>query len=74
MAEKLIIRNHTDLPMDEALEFIREVVKMGKISENGKSYCYGVRIGEVIISAKRNKKSHAFTVWEDRQRLEGGGE
>ena len=74
MAEKLIIRNHMDLPINKALEFIGEIVKMGKISENGKSYCYGVRIGEVFISAKRNKKSHTFTVWEDRQRLEGGGE
>ena len=70
MAEKFIIRNHTDLPMNKALEFIGEIVKMGKISENGKSYCYGVRIGEVCISAKRNKKSHAFTVWETGRRRE----
>jgi len=40
MTERLIIDNRTDISMSEALEYAIAVVKMGRISGGGESYCY----------------------------------
>ena len=69
MTEKLIIKNDADLPTHEALELVGKVIELGKISDAGNSYCYVSRIGDVFVSARRNKESHTFVVWDMRKEL-----
>lgn len=37
---KLILENRTDLPMVDFMQLAQEVVSMGRISNDGKQYCY----------------------------------
>lgn len=37
---KIIIDNRSDLPIDVAVEYVWNVIKMGRISNNDKQYCY----------------------------------
>lgn len=66
MSEKIIIENRTYLPMGTVLGFVQRVIDMGKVSENGKSYCYITTFKNVpiAVSARRNKASDSFVVWE----------
>jgi len=63
MTERLIIDNRTDISMSEALEYAIAVVKMGRISGGGESYCYVTTFrrgdDDVVVVANRNKR------WDD---------
>ena len=69
---KLIIHNSTDLDDAEALEFIQEVVKEGKVSETfrGKQYCFATRLYRIgmkksvmVISNKiKDKDTYTFYI------------
>ena len=63
--DKIIIHNLTDKPMDEVLVYVRLVVSNGRVSGDGKAYCYLTtwRDGTVVYS-KRNGISDTFTVSE----------
>ena len=62
---KLILENKTDLPMIDFLRLAQEVVKLGRISKDGKQYCYAVSFkidGEQYhIISELNKKSDKLT-------------
>lgn len=66
MANKLIIDNRTELSDLEAMELVKAVVKEGRISNNGKQYCYGttVQIDESLygIWTDLNAKSDRFVI------------
>lgn len=67
--ERLIINNHTDLPMDIVLVRASRIVGEGRISGNGESYCYATRFKDgVSCYAKRNKTSDTLTFLKE----EGG--
>ena len=62
----LIIDNRTELTDLEAIGLVGEVIKLGRISNDGKQYCYGRGI---TIDGKRymvwtdlNKKSDRFVI------------
>lgn len=61
---KLIINNRTTLNDLEALEAVIEVVKLGRISNDAKQYCYGTVLHElnVMIWTDLNKKSDRFVI------------
>jgi len=61
--EKLIIENHTDLPMAEVLSYVKAVLLQGRISGDNNQYCYhsGFEDG-VVISTIRNEKSDRFVL------------
>ena len=40
---KLIIDNRTELTDFEAVTLVGKVIKQGRISNDGKQYCYGTR-------------------------------
>lgn len=68
MSEKLIIENRTDLSMAVALELAREIVQMGRISNDGTQYCLtgtftlqGVD-DKVFVSSFKNKKSDRLVI------------
>ena len=72
MANKLIIDNRTDISDMEALRMVIEVVEMGRISNDGKQYCYGTSIAkgslDIMIWAYLNKKSDRFVIVEDKRK------
>ena len=60
---RLIIVNRSDLPMTEAMDWIARIMDRGRISNEGKQYCYAVRLpsGHVICS-DLTKTGDKFTV------------
>lgn len=58
---KLILENRTDLPMVDFLRLAQEVVSMGRISNEGKQYCYltsfKINQEEYVIVSDLNEKS-----------------
>ena len=63
---KLIINNQSDLDDLDALRLIELVVSEGRISNNGKQYCYAtiVKVGgiEYAVYTDLNKTSDKFTI------------
>jgi len=78
MTERLIIDNRTDIPMSEALEYAIAVVKMGRISDGGESYCYATTfrrgVGEVVVCAFRNKRSDRLVLYMQERETEAHNE
>ena len=66
MDEKLILVNKTDLPTDVFLRLVGMVVDGGRISNDGKQYCYltifKVEGVEYSVYSDLNKKSDKFTL------------
>ena len=69
--EKIIIENRTNYRTVTILPFIESVLKMGRISDNKKQYCYISRFegayGVIMVATGRNKKSDRFVVYQDVQ-------
>jgi hypothetical protein len=69
MVSKIIIENRTDLSDDFILEKIIYVIRLGRISNNDKQYCYlstfNYNNDEYCIATDLNKKSDKFTVYKD---------
>lgn len=69
--EKIIIENRTEFKIETILPFIESVLKMGRISDNGKQYCYLSRFeearGAIMVATDRNKQSDRFVVYRDPQ-------
>lgn len=60
---KLIIDNRTNLPATTVLDRVSQVVAQGRISDNGKHYCYATTWpDDVAVYAKRNLASDTFVV------------
>jgi hypothetical protein len=64
--KKFILDNQSDLSMEVFLRLVEKVVSMGRISNNGKQYCYvtsfDVQGKEYFIYTKLNKKSDTFVL------------
>ncbi len=66
--EKIIIKNESELPMTKVLNLVDEVMKMGRVSNNNKQYCY-LTVFEIeglkyqIVTDLR-KKSDVFTIYK----------
>lgn len=64
---KIIIHNNTDLSDDVALLLVLEIVKRGRVSNNGKQYCYVGRFEydgtEYVVFSDLNKKSDKFSIY-----------
>jgi len=63
---KLIIDNRTKFTDFEAITLVGKVINQGRISNNGKQYCYGTGITiegkEYMIITDLNKKSDRFII------------
>jgi hypothetical protein len=68
---KLIIDNRTDLSDFNALIAVINVVRDGRISNDGKQYCYltsmPINEKQYVVSTDLNKKSDRFVIMEDRR-------
>ena len=68
--EKLIINNQSDLSMIDVMRLISEIISWGRISKEGKQYCYVtsniINKAEYHIISDVNKKSDKFTIYKAR--------
>jgi hypothetical protein len=61
--ERLIIENRTDLTMAEVMIYVEAVLSQGRISDDGKQYCY-VSVFEkyITVSSFKNAKSDRLVI------------
>jgi len=61
---KLIIENRTDMPDLEAMWYVMEVMRDGRVSDDGKQYCYATvwKLSGIVVWTDLNKKSDRFVV------------
>ena len=68
--DKIIIKNNTDLLLQDVLPFVNNVISSGKISTTGKGkqYCFLTTFDyedmEIHVACDLNKKSDKFTIYE----------
>lgn len=68
LKNKLIIRNYTDLEDFEAISYVRAVIAEGKISDEGRQYCYVTTFKsgyKVICDRRKNSDTHTFYVLKE---------
>jgi hypothetical protein len=60
---KLIIQNDSTHNDAQALQYVMTVIRNGRISEDGKSYCYVTSfVDGVVVGCMRNAQSDRFVV------------
>lgn len=59
---KIIIDNRTTLPDYFVLQLVSSVVHRGRVSNDGKQYCYAVQFPECDVFSGLNEKSDRFIV------------
>lgn len=66
--DKLILENKTELPMVDFLTLAIDVIKMGRISNDEKQFCYltsyNIEGEEYHIVSDLNKKSDKLTLYK----------
>lgn len=62
---RIIINIEDNIPQSQALQYVWNVISQGRISEEGKSYCFVTKFqdGTVVIADK--KKADIFCVRKD---------
>ena len=64
--DKIIIENRTDKHMNEVLGYVAAVIQGGRISNDGKQYCYATRFKEnIMVYTDLNEKSDRFVIWQE---------
>ena len=61
---KIIININNEATDKEALEYVLEVIKNGKISNEGKSYCYCTLFSKKIAVLANKRKNDIFTIYD----------
>lgn len=63
--QRIIVRTDESIDMIEAVKWVSKVIAEGRISDDGKAYCYHTTFGfKVNVSAIRNKNSDTFYVYK----------
>lgn len=47
-----------------AIHYVNEVIRQGKISGNGKSYCYLTLFGSIVVETRQYRKTPCFRVYK----------
>lgn len=61
---KIIININNDITDEKALEYVLEVIKNGKISNEGKSYCHCTLFNKKIAVLANKRKNDIFTIYD----------
>ena len=65
---KLIIKNNSSLSDRDAMRVVGKVIEEGRVSDNGKSYCYlsiyNLKPNKIAVSARVNKNSDTLILWD----------
>ena len=68
---KIHIDIRDDIAPEVALECVKMVIENGKISNDGKQYCYltsfNVGDDEVMVNTRDYRKSDCFLVWKNKK-------
>ena len=48
-----------------AISLVKQVIKQGKISNNGNSYCYLTMFGDMCVETRQYRKSPCFRVYKN---------
>jgi len=60
---RIIINSSVD---DDPLFYVQRVMSEGKISNNGKCYCYATRFkNNVVVTCKKTKLGFSFNVYQE---------
>lgn len=63
---KFIIENRTDLNDFYVIKLVLSVINQGRISNNGKDYCYGtaftIEDEQYMVNANKNEQSEKFII------------
>lgn len=60
---KIIIQNDTNLSDEEVFRRVAGVIRMGRISNDGKQYCYHSAFKDgIVVITHLNKKSDRFVI------------
>jgi hypothetical protein len=60
---KLIIQNDASCSDVQALQYVMTVIRQGRVSEDGKAYCYVTSfVDGVVVGCMRNARSDRFVV------------
>jgi hypothetical protein len=61
--EKIIIENRTELPMADVVDYVNQVIRLGRISNYETQYCYATTWKNgIVVEADKNKCSDRFLV------------
>lgn len=53
-----------------AISLVKEVIKRGKISNNGTSYCHLTLFGKICVQARQYRKTPCFRVYKEENKEE----
>lgn len=66
MTSKIIIEIENNVPQDVAIQCVSRVIADGRISNDGKNYCYATdfitKIGDVCVYVRPKSKHDSFIV------------
>ena len=48
-----------------AVSLVKQVIEQGKISNNGKSYCYLSIFDDIVVETRQYRKSPCFRVYKN---------
>lgn len=65
--EKIIIENRSSLPLLIVMECVKEVIKLGRISNNNTQYCYCISFTSINVITDKNKMSDRFIAIDRRK-------
>jgi len=62
---RLIIENRSAVNDADTLSYVAAVIRAGRISNDGKQYCYCTKFKDgTMVSTDLNKSSDRFIVWD----------
>ena len=53
-----------------AISLVKEVIRRGKISNNGTSYCYLTVFGNICVETQQYRKTPCFRVYKEENKEE----
>ena len=60
----MTIKIEDNIPDIVAISLVKEVIRQGKISNNGTSYCYLTVFGNICVETQQYRKTPCFRVYK----------
>ena len=61
----MTIKIEDNIPDIVAITLVKEVIRRGKISNNGTSYCYLTVFGNICVETQQYRKTPCFRVYKE---------
>ena len=61
----MTIKIEDNIPDIVAISLVREVIRRGKISNNGTNYCYLTVFGNICVKPQQYRKTPCFRVYKE---------